>query len=240
MAENETTQAAIPLGSVIRNRVIERTRMLGSALTPHPLNWRVHPEAQKAGLRGVLREVGMVGEVYAYYSESAGGKLTLIDGHLRSSDEFAALEWDVAITDLNDEEAAKVLLSMDNIGMMAQGSVENLEALLRQVKSTDEELSTFLTETALDYGIVAFPDAEPSDPAAPADEFPKFEDEAATHVKCPACHYEWSLTASEIAKFKLKGKKPKASKKKKKADKGTASHADEAEEEEVDEPEDDD
>lgn len=63
-------------------------------------------------MRGILEEIGQAGELLAYHSARAGGKLVLVDGHLRST-EFSGEEWDVAITDLTDEEADKLLVAHD-------------------------------------------------------------------------------------------------------------------------------
>lgn len=111
-----------------RNRVVERRRIKGKELHKNPLNWRRHPLAQKAAIGEVLREVGQVGELYAYYSERNGGKLTLVDGELRAGD-FGEQEWDVAILDVTDAEADRVLLTRDPLAAMAETSREALAKL---------------------------------------------------------------------------------------------------------------
>lgn len=205
----------------IRNRVKKRTRMLGSELHANPRNWRVHPESQKTALRSVLNHIGQVGELYAYYSERNGGKLTLIDGHLRSSDEFAAMKWDVAITDLDDREADELLFCYDPLAGMAEGSVEKMEELYRDLERDKEgretDLNIFMENTAADYGILALGEAPASqtDTTYTEDGKPvKFEEGVSTHVVCPACAYDWSLSDAEIARIKPpkqpRKKKPKA------------------------------
>lgn len=130
---------AVPAGP--RNRVVERRRMRSEELTANPRNWREHPEAQRAALRGVLGEVGQVGELYAYRSEREGGKLVLIDGHMRLSE---APEWDVAITDLTDEEADLILAVRDPIGAMAQSNAEALAELLSGETASEEGLASLI------------------------------------------------------------------------------------------------
>lgn len=147
----------------LRNRVLDRRKILGSELVANSRNWRTHPKAQAEALRGILEEIGQVGELYAYHSERAGGKLVLIDGHLRS-EEFADQEWDVAITDLSDEEADKLLLAYDPLAAMAEANKENLEALIRDVQIKSEGLAGMLGKLAEQNAIIAKnqePDQEP-------------------------------------------------------------------------------
>src|SRR6266480_4687960 len=99
---------AIHSSETIRNRVIERRRMRAAELRPHPGNARRHPYPQARSLEALVREVGQVGELYAYRSAKLGGALTLLDGHLRV-ERFPDSEWDVAVTDLTDTEAALLL-----------------------------------------------------------------------------------------------------------------------------------
>src|ERR1019366_1792790 len=127
MARKRKTEKPTPPAS-LRNRVVERRRMLGSELTPNPKNWREHPPEQSAALGAVLAEIGQAGELLAYHSARDGGKLTLINGHKRSAD-FPAATWDVAITDLDDAEADKLLAVLDPITNMAVPNMEKLSAL---------------------------------------------------------------------------------------------------------------
>jgi hypothetical protein len=140
--------------ATLRNRVVERKRMLGSELTPNDRNWRTHPKPQADALRGVLEEIGQVGELYAYHSEREGGKLVLIDGHLRSQ-EFAGAEWDVAITDLTDAEADKLLACYDPLAAMAETNAKALDSLLHDVQTGSEAVADMLTKLAETNGIVS-------------------------------------------------------------------------------------
>lgn len=70
----------------VRDRIKEFRRVPAAELAANPANWRKHPEAQRAALRGVLEEVGIAGPLIAYHSARNGGALTLIDGHLRQED----------------------------------------------------------------------------------------------------------------------------------------------------------
>jgi hypothetical protein len=113
--------------------------MPASELAENPRNWRAHPDDQRRAMAGLLREIGQVGELYAWRSERDGGRLTLIDGHLRAALDSRA-EWDVAITDLTDEEADKLLLLRDPLAGMARANGEALALLAGSVSCDDAAL----------------------------------------------------------------------------------------------------
>ena len=99
----------------IRDRVKELRRVPASQLLEHPRNWRRHPEAQSAAMRGVLAEIGFADAVIA--RETPDG-LMLIDGHLRR-DVMGDQEVPVLVVDVTAEEADKMLLTLDPLAMMA-------------------------------------------------------------------------------------------------------------------------
>jgi hypothetical protein len=135
----------------IRNRVIERRRMRASELRAHPQNARRHPDTQGRSLEAIVREVGQVGELYAYRSEKLCGALTLLDGHLRL-ERFPDSEWDIAITDLTDAEAALMLASRDRVTELAEWDAASLDGLLQQVTTTDGDITELLSQLAEEAG----------------------------------------------------------------------------------------
>jgi DNA modification methylase len=129
----------------MRNRISELRQVRAGDLEPHPSNWRGHPEPQQAALRGILDEVGWAAALVAY--ESNGG-LRLIDGHLRAGidpDE----EVPVLVLDVDDEEAEKLLVSLDPISAMARADGDKLRALLDSVEVSDAGLAGMLRELSL-------------------------------------------------------------------------------------------
>ena len=86
----------------IRNRIKGHRRVRAGDLVPHELNFRVHPELQKAALQALYREVGFARSLLAY--ELPDGRLKLLDGHLRR-DLDPDREVEVEILDIADEEA---------------------------------------------------------------------------------------------------------------------------------------
>ena len=88
--------------ATIRNRIKCHRRVRAGDLVPHELNFRLHPEHQKAALQALYAEVGFARSLLAY--ETADGRLKLIDGHLRR-DLDTDMEVDVEILDVTEEEA---------------------------------------------------------------------------------------------------------------------------------------
>jgi DNA modification methylase len=135
----------------IRNRIIEQRTISTSELKPHPYNWRKHPEKQRKAFRAVLDEIGFAGVSLVYRSERHDGALTLIDGHMRL-EEVGDFQIPVAITDLNDLEADKLLTIAAPIGDMAEADPAQLDALLRLVSIESSELESLMQNVAKDLG----------------------------------------------------------------------------------------
>ena len=119
----------------IRNRIKDHRRVRAGDLVPHELNFRTHPERQKAALQALYREVGFARSLLAY--ELPDGRLKLIDGHLRR-DLDPDQEVDVEVLDVNEEEACKLLLSIDPLAALA-GTLADTHAKLRALARTDAE-----------------------------------------------------------------------------------------------------
>jgi hypothetical protein len=118
-----------------RHRIKGHRRVRAGDLVPHELNPRRHPEAQRAALAALYDEVGFARSLLAY--ELPDGRLKLIDGHLRQSLD-PDLEVEVEILDVNDEEARKLLLSLDPLVLLADYDRDALDRL-RAVTASDSE-----------------------------------------------------------------------------------------------------
>jgi len=110
----------------IKDRIKELRRVKASELLPNPKNWRRHPASQGNALRGVLSEIGYADALIAY--ETTDG-LKLIDGHLRA-ETTPDMEVPVLVTDLNEEEADKLLATLDPLAAMASRDQDSLLSLL--------------------------------------------------------------------------------------------------------------
>lgn len=127
-----------------RNREFRRVPL--AELMANPANWRQHPSDQRRALRAVLEEIGFVGSLLAF--EGPQG-LTLIDGHLRQ-EEIQGLDADflvpVAVTDLTQEEADKVLVTYDPLSALATTDGERLATLLDELSPSTDALNEYLEE----------------------------------------------------------------------------------------------
>ena len=134
-----------------RDRIVETRKMTAKELADNSGNWRTHPGLQREAMTGVAREIGKAGSLLAYHSERNGGKITLIDGHLRK-DLDPDETWTVNITDLNDAEADLLLLVYDPLSAMAVADKAKVDDLLKTVNADDlavrEMLRRFELQTA--------------------------------------------------------------------------------------------
>src|SRR5438132_10910454 len=129
----------------IKNRIKDHRRVRAGDLIPHELNFRTHPEHQKAALQALYAEVGFARSLLAY--ELPDGRLKLIDGHLRR-DLDPDMEVDVEVLDVNDDEARALLLSIDPLAALAQVQ-EQIQQRLLEITPTDfEELKAAWQATA--------------------------------------------------------------------------------------------
>lgn len=167
----------------IRNRIKEVRKVRFGEIANHPRNPKRHPQAQREAFRGSVRELGFVSVPLAYYSERENG-LCWADGHLRGS-ETSSYTGDVAILDIDDAEADKLLLYADPIAAMAEYESQQLDGLLREVQTGDEALQKMLV------GLAESVDLYPAQ-VEPPGEFNEYDEEIETQYCCPKCAYEWS------------------------------------------------
>lgn len=141
-----TTQRS---GSKVRDRIVELIRIRAGDLAPNPKNWRRHPERQRAALRALLREVGYADALLA---RRVGSDLVLIDGHLRKSLDPEQLV-PVLVLDLDEQEAEKLLLTLDPLAALATPEAEPLAALLGRVESSSVAVQELLSTIARSAGL---------------------------------------------------------------------------------------
>jgi DNA modification methylase len=132
------------------NRIVGHADVAPGELVANSLNWRLHGKAQQAALSGAISEVGWVAEVMV-----AANSGRIIDGHLRV--ELAASRNEstvpVAYVDLDPEEEALVLATLDPIGAMASADKLKLESLLHELTPVDDALQSMLDDLADKNGI---------------------------------------------------------------------------------------
>ena len=132
----------------IRDRIKELRRVKARDLRPNPRNWRTHPAPQVRALRALLNEIGYADALIA--RELPDGSLELIDGHLRAEDSAPDALLPVLVVDVNEEEADKLLATLDPLAAMAEVDSRRLKELLERVRSDDEAVQELLKRTAGD------------------------------------------------------------------------------------------
>ena len=113
-------------------------------LKPHPNNWRLHPEAQKDLLGGLLDRFGKIDAILAYDSDKFGGRV-VIDGHQRQ--EMDA-EYPVILLDVTDDEAAEILMTYNPLSELATQDTDAYRELLATVNAAELEASRELSAIA--------------------------------------------------------------------------------------------
>jgi DNA modification methylase len=134
----------------IRNRVRELRTMRAGDLRPSPRNWRTHPPAQRDALQGVLAEIGYADALLA--RELEDGSLELIDGHLRA-ETTPDMEVPVLVLDVNEEEAGRILLTLDPMAALAGVDTEALAALMEELNFDSDAVEAMLNDLALSSGV---------------------------------------------------------------------------------------
>jgi len=125
---------------LIRDRIRELRRVPANSLRANPRNWRQHPPAQQAALKGILTEIGYADALLA--RELPDGALELIDGHLRAETTPDALV-PVLVLDLDEAEATKLLVTLDPLAGLATTNETLLAELLNEVESAQPDLQNF-------------------------------------------------------------------------------------------------
>ena len=95
-------------------------------------------------MRGILEDIGFADAMIA--RETPDG-LELIDGHLRQEvmgDQVVP----VLIVDVTEEEADKMLLTLDPLAMMAHADTDQLLQLLRDTQFADKAVNDMLEAVA--------------------------------------------------------------------------------------------
>lgn len=114
-----------------------------SQLLANPNNWRIHNQVQQGLMEGALNELGWLQEVVV--NERTG---YLVDGHMRVT--IAMRNGDAPIpvlyVDLEPDEEAAALATLDPIAQMAETDEAARRDLLESVAFLDHNLAEFVAE----------------------------------------------------------------------------------------------
>jgi len=122
-------------------------------IADHPLQHKSHPPQQRDAMAALCREVGIAGVLLVYHSPSNAGALTAIDGHLRKSLD-PHQPWPCVMLDVDDDEAAYLLLTHDEIGRLAELLRQQTSTLLDRVRSQEGAVQDLLTQLREREGIL--------------------------------------------------------------------------------------
>lgn len=125
------------------NRIVGIGDVAPHDLIANPKNWRKHNRAQRRALEGVMQQVGWVQRVIV--NQRTGH---VVDGHLRVLLATERNEPSVPVTyvDLDEEEEALVLATLDPIGALAGTDGIALAELMKQITSADEAVQGLLRD----------------------------------------------------------------------------------------------
>jgi hypothetical protein len=124
----------------IRNRIVEHVQVRAGDLVPHPHNYRRHSPEQRRTLAASYAEVGFARSLLGY--RRSDGRIQLIDGHLRRDLEPNMLVT-VELLDVNEEEARKLLLTIDPLAALADTDKDILARLTKITEADSEILNGF-------------------------------------------------------------------------------------------------
>jgi DNA modification methylase len=128
-----------------KNRIVGTGEEAPDQLVANPANWRIHSGAQREALRGSLNTVGWVATVLV--NRRTG---FVVDGHARVEEALSRHEPTVPVlyVDLDPDEEALVLATLDTIGAMATADTAKLEELLAGITVDDAGLLALLGDMA--------------------------------------------------------------------------------------------
>ena len=179
----------------MRNRIKELREVRAGDLLPDPRNYRRHPAAQRKAMAQMVERLGYVNAVVA--RETPEG-LMLIDGHLRAElDPEQTVP--VLVVDLDEQESAEALATLDPLAAMAADDKAALDSLLAKVIREGPEIK------ALVYAVTGFEPLSVSDRSVDVEDIQRQEskiqamllDAPARHreasVVCPGCSHEFGI-----------------------------------------------
>ncbi len=151
-----------------RSRIVSTGTAAPADLKPHPRNWRIHEQAQRAAVAGLLDEVGYVKRVIV--NKRSG---YILDGHLRVAlavergEKTVPVDW----VNLSEAEEIKILVALDTTVGLAKTDDDLLAALRSEIETESPGLAALITamgEHALASPLGEAFGVEPSDEEAPA------------------------------------------------------------------------
>jgi len=163
------------------SKIVGHDKVDPSTLTKNPLNFTVHPQAQREALRSVIKEVGYLASVTV--NKTTG---RIINGHARVEQAIAAGQptIDVEYVALTEEEERTALATFDALGAMAGRDDERVRELLASVQTDEVPILVLLEQISPSPG--AAPPASGPGSDSPPPSIPDMELQ-------PYEHYDYVL-----------------------------------------------
>lgn len=133
--------------SIWRDRIVKLDWIEPEQLLANPQNFRIHPRFQREALNGALDEIGWIQPVIVQqYTD------IVVDGHLRVSLAIERQESriPILIVDLDDEEVAKALATIDQITELAVKDKKKLKELADELRFESTALTDLIASLAVD------------------------------------------------------------------------------------------
>ena len=162
------------------NRIVKYADVPPEQLLANPNNYRRHPKAQQQALSGIIEEIGYYDPVLCQIDTDL-----VIDGHLRVELALRTNQPTIPVkyVNLTDAEAALALATFDPVSAMATADASQLDALLREVSTSDAAVMQMLSELAEREGITA--------PNIEFKEYDESIEDSVQYCECPSCGHRF-------------------------------------------------
>jgi len=174
------------------SKIIGHEEVAPDQLLSHPENWRIHPKFQQEALRGAIEDIGFIRSVTV--NKRTG---RVIDGHLRVTlalrDNIPLIP--VEYIDLSEQEETEALLTLDPLAALAVADKKNLESLLQQINTDNENVTKLLDQLSAQSGLIDGVDFEAEWRGMPEFERAPDRDYRAVHV-----HFTSQADVDEFSK----------------------------------------
>ena len=119
-----------------------------------PYNFRKHGKKQRAGLKAILREVGIAAALLARKLPGKGEPYyMLIDGHMRREEYPPGQEVPVLVLDIDEAEHRKLLATLDPLAAQAEVDPVALAGVLETLETGEQALSALFSELSEAHGV---------------------------------------------------------------------------------------
>lgn len=141
----------------LKNRIVELRSIPARNILGAPFNYRRHPENQQNAIAASLEEIGFYDPLKVFRTEDMPADcFMLVDGHARQELISDRIGPDTLIpciiTDLDEVEAKRALLTHDALGAMAESDKGKLDDLLRTMETESQDLADMLEALAKESG----------------------------------------------------------------------------------------